>query len=121
MLFSMLRWSGEDKQSHPPHASHLHGYIFCAANEVQKLSATALTACDADRLCTVLANLQELAQALGSPQADRQDLAEWRQGLSVRVAAMRAAERREEREPNRTPVEVYIRTGLLPDRQRATA
>lgn len=121
MLFGMLRRSGGEKQFDVSGVNHPHGYIFCAAHEVHKLSDSVLTACDADRLCTVLANLLELAKALKSPEADQEEMAEWHQALNSRVTVMRTAERCEERAPDCTPVEVYIRTGLLPERQRATA
>ena len=121
MLQGMLRWSGGETQSHPAGAIPVHGYVYCAANEARKLAETALTACDAARLCAVLANLDELAGALNSPEQDRQDIRAWHDSLAVRTAAMRAAESSNERAPDTTSVEVYIRKGLMPERRRATA
>jgi hypothetical protein len=122
MLRGMLRWSGGEKQASTGDSAQLRGYIYCAANETQKLAETALTACDLDRLCTVLANLQALAGGLNSPRQDQQDMRSWHDSLSARLAAMRAAEAVHERLPDLGPVEVFISTGLLSEQHhRASA
>jgi hypothetical protein len=99
-----------------------HAPLYCAARNVYLTAETVFTALDADRLYRALAELHKLAMSLSSPEQDLAEIAEWRDALCVRAEQLRAMPPQHERQPDVTPLEVFISKGVVArEQQRRSA
>jgi HPt (histidine-containing phosphotransfer) domain-containing protein len=87
---SRLRLRHTKQSDTPPVPHRLHGNVYCAALNIHRVSNSAMSAEDADRLFAALANIEDLARALDSSPADRADIVQWRQHLEAKAAELRA-------------------------------
>lgn len=70
-------------------SSRIEGFVYCAAQNVQRLAHLATTPEDADRILCSLANLEQIARATASPAHDLSEIESWRMEAERRVEALR--------------------------------
>ena len=69
--------------------SRIEGFVYCAAQNVQRLAHLATNPEDADRILCSLANLEQIARATGSPTEDLNEIESWRIEAERRVESLR--------------------------------